>query len=156
MKEILVYLDSEINLSDEKSAIMSIRNIINYFDSLSIQYDLETLTNILTKSKKLTDLIKYISENNITIFDDCYPIDDFLLIYEINHNRKFALSWSENTKDEELNSTKLYLDQLPKRLTEEQEKILNYEFEVKIKDSSIINDVFNLLIFFQKMKKDYI
>ena len=124
MKEILVYLDSEINLSDEKSAIMSIRNIINYFDSLSIQYDLETLTNILTKSKKLTDLIKYISENNITIFDDCYPIDDFLLIYEINHNRKFALSWSENTKDEELNSTKLYLDQLPKRLTEEQEKIL--------------------------------
>ena len=58
MKEILVYLDSEINLSDEKSAIMSIRNIINYFDSLSIQYDLETLTNILTKSKKLTDLIK--------------------------------------------------------------------------------------------------
>ena len=124
MKEILVYLDSEINLSDEKSAIMSIRNIINYFDSLSIQYDLETLTNILTKSKKLTDLIKYISENNITIFDDCYPIDDFLLIYEINHNRKFALSWSENTKDEELNSTKLYLDQLPKRLTEEQEKTL--------------------------------
>ena len=125
MKEILVYLDSEINLSDEKSAIVSIRNIINYFDSLSIQYDLETLTNILTKSKKLTDLIKYILEDNITIFDDCYPIDDFLLIYEINHNRKFVLSWSENAKDEELDLTKLYLDQLPKRLTEEQEKLLS-------------------------------
>lgn len=124
MKEVLDYLDKEIDLSNDKSIIISARKVINYFDNLSSSYDLETLSNILSKSKKLNELIKSIIDNNVTIFNYSYPIDDLILIYDIKYNRNLQLSKPESNKNEDLNLIKLYLEQIPKRLTEEQEKII--------------------------------
>lgn len=122
MKEIVSYLENEIDLTNEKNLIISINKIISYFNDLDDNYDIETLTNILTKSNKLVSLMKYIVDNNIDMYDNTYPISDFILIYEIKY--KSINKDLECTSKEDLNLVRLYLEQLPKRLTDEQEKTL--------------------------------
>ena len=125
MKEIVSYLENEIDLTNENSLMISLHKIVSYFDNLGVNYDIETLTNILNQSKKLISLIKYIVENNIDIFDNTYPINDFVLIYEIKYNNSNkSLINLEDTNREDINLVKLYLEQLPKRLTADQEKLL--------------------------------
>lgn len=123
MKEIIDYFDKEIDLTNEKRIMTSTYNIINYFNNLDIDYDIETLSNILIKSNKLLSLIKYITKNNISLFDNEYPINDFILIYDVKYNTNNKYS-SEYDEKQDLSLVKLYLNSLPKRLNEEQEKLL--------------------------------
>ena len=57
MKEIVSYLENEIDLTNENSSMISLHKIVSYFDNLGVNYDIETLTNILNQSKKLISLI---------------------------------------------------------------------------------------------------
>ena len=59
MIEIVSYLENEIDLTNENSSMISLHKIVSYFDNLGVNYDIETLTNILNQSKKLISLIKY-------------------------------------------------------------------------------------------------
>lgn len=121
MDEILEYLENEINLSNKKKTIISTNKIIDYFNDLNCVYDFDYLSNILIKSNKLKLLIEYIIINKIDIFNDMYPISDFIIIYEIkNENNGYIVK----NDSEELDIINLYLSELPKKLTDKQEKML--------------------------------
>lgn len=122
MKEILLFLNDNIDMTNRYTINKSIGNIIDYFNKLDVIYDLEYLTNILKKSNKLNELIKYISTCDITLIN--YPIGDLLLIYDIVNTDDSYLKPYQTKKDKGIITIDSYISNLPKKLTEEQERLL--------------------------------
>lgn len=122
MKEILLFLNDNIDMTNKYTINKSIGNIIDYFNKLNVIYDLEYLTNILKKSNKLNELIKYISTCDITLIN--YPIGDLLLIYDIVNTDDSYLKPYQTKKDKGIITIDSYISNLPKKLTEEQERLL--------------------------------
>lgn len=122
MKEILLFLNDNIDMTNKYTINKSIGNIIDYFNKLDVIYDLEYLTNILKKSNKLNELIKYISTCDITLIN--YPIGDLLLIYDIVNTDDSYLKPYQTKKDKGIITIDSYISNLPKKLTEEQERLL--------------------------------
>lgn len=124
MEEILLFLKNNIDMTDKNSVNKSIDDVINYFNNLDVVYDIDFLTNVLEKSKKLNDLIKYLSNNDIASFKNDYPIGDLLLVYDIINTRDSYLKPYQTNKDKGLITIDSYISNLPKKLTEEQERLL--------------------------------
>lgn len=125
MEEILLFLKNNIDMTDKNSVNKSIDDVINYFNNLDVVYDIDFLTNVLEKSKKLNDLIKYLSNNDIASFKNDYPIGDLLLVYDIINTRDSYLKPYQTNKDKGLITIDSYIRNLPKNLTEEQERLLS-------------------------------
>lgn len=125
MKEILLFLENNIHMDDNNSINKSIDDIIDYFNCLDENYDFEFLMGILKKSNRLNELIRYISNNDITNFKSDYPIGDLLLAYSIINTRDSYLKPYQTDKDKEIITIGSYIRNLPKNLTEEQERLLS-------------------------------
>ena len=125
MKEILLFLENNIHMDDNNSINKSIDDIIDYFNCLDENYDFEFLMGILKKSNRLNELIRYISNNDITNFKSDYPIGDLLLTYSIINTRDSYLKPYQTDKDKEIITIGSYIRNLPKNLTEEQERLLS-------------------------------
>lgn len=125
MKEILLFLENNIHMDDNDSINKSIDDIIDYFNCLDENYDFEFLMGILKKSNKLNELIRYISNNDITTFKSDYPIGDLLLTYSIINTRDTYLKPYQTDKDNGIMTISSYISNLPKNLTEEQERLLS-------------------------------
>lgn len=125
MKEILLFLENNIHMDDNDSINKSIDDIIDYFNCLDENYDFEFLMGILKKSNKLNELIRYISNNDITTFKSDYPIGDLLLTYSIINTRDTYLKPYQTDKDNGIMTISSYIRNLPKNLTEEQERLLS-------------------------------
>lgn len=125
MEEILLFLKNNIDMTDKNSVNKSIDDVINYFNNLDVVYDIDFLTNVLEKSKKLNDLIKYLSNNDIASFKNDYPIGDLLLVYDIINTRDSYLKPYQTDKDNGIMTISSYIRNLPKNLTEEQERLLS-------------------------------
>lgn len=125
MKEILLFLENNIHMDDNNSINKSIDDIIDYFNCLDENYDFEFLMGILKKSNRLNELIRYISNNDITNFKSDYPIGDLLLAYSIINTRDSYLKPYQTDKDKETVTIGSYIRNLPKNLTEEQERLLS-------------------------------
>lgn len=125
MKEILLFLENNIHMDDNNSINKSIDDIIDYFNCLDENYDFEFLMGILKKSNRLNELIRYISNNDITNFKSDYPIDDLLLTYSIINTRDSYLKPYQTDKDKGIMTISSYIRNLPKNLTEEQERLLS-------------------------------
>lgn len=125
MKEILLFLENNIHMDDNNSINKSIDDIIDYFNCLDENYDFEFLMGILKKSNRLNELIRYISNNNITNFRSDYPIGDLLLTYSIINTRDSYLKPYQTDKDKGIITIDSYISNLPKNLTEEQERLLS-------------------------------
>lgn len=125
MKEILLFLENNIHMDDNNSINKSIDDIIDYFNCLDENYDFEFLMGILKKSNRLNELIRYISNNDITNFKSDYPIGDLLLAYSIINTRDSYLKPYQTDKDKEIMTISSYIRNLPKNLTEEQERLLS-------------------------------
>lgn len=125
MKEILLFLENNIHMDDNNSINKSIDDIINYFNCLDENYDFEFLMGILKKSNRLNELIRYISNNDITNFKSDYPIGDLLLTYSIINTRDSYLKPYQTDKDKGIMTISSYIRNLPKNLTEEQERLLS-------------------------------
>lgn len=125
MKEILLFLENNIHMDDNNSINKSIDDIIDYFNCLDKNYDFEFLMGILKKSNRLNELIRYISNNDITNFKSDYPIGDLLLTYSIINTRDSYLKPYQTDKDKGIMTISSYIRNLPKNLTEEQERLLS-------------------------------
>lgn len=125
MKEILLFLENNIHMDDNNSINKSIDDIIDYFNCLDKNYDFEFLMGILKKSNRLNELIRYISNNDITNFKSDYPIGDLLLTYSIINTRDSYLKPYQTDKDKGIITISSYISSLPKNLTEEQERLLS-------------------------------
>lgn len=125
MKEILLFLENNIHMDDNNSINKSIDDIIDYFNCLDKNYDFEFLMGILKKSNRLNELIRYISNNDITNFKSDYPIGDLLLTYSIINTRDSYLKPYQTDKDKGIITIGSYISSLPKNLTEEQERLLS-------------------------------
>ena len=125
MKEILLFLENNIHMDDNNSINKSIDDIIDYFNCLDENYDFEFLMGILKKSNRLNELIRYISNNDITNFKSDYPIGDLLLTYSIINTRDSYLKPYQTDKDKGIMTISSYIRNLPKNLTEEQERLLS-------------------------------
>lgn len=125
MKEILLFLENNIHTDDNNSINKSIDDIIDYFNCLDENYDFEFLMGILKKSNRLNELIRYISNNDITNFKSDYPIGDLLLTYSIINTRDSYLKPYQTDKDKGIMTISSYIRNLPKNLTEEQERLLS-------------------------------
>ena len=125
MKEILLFLENNTHMDDNNSINKSIDDIIDYFNCLDENYDFEFLMGILKKSNRLNELIRYISNNDITNFKSDYPIGDLLLAYSIINTRDSYLKPYQTDKDKEIITIGSYIRNLPKNLTEEQERLLS-------------------------------
>lgn len=125
MKEILLFLENNIHMDDNNSINKSIDDIIDYFNCLDENYDFEFLMGILEKSNRLNELIRYISNNDITNFRSDYPIGDLLLTYSIINTRDSYLKPYQTDKDKGIITIDSYISNLPKNLTEEQERLLS-------------------------------
>lgn len=125
MKEILLFLENNIHMDDNNSINKSIDDIIDYFNCLDENYDFEFLMGILEKSNRLNELIRYISNNDITNFKSDYPIGDLLLTYSIINTRDSYLKPYQTDKDKGIITIDSYISNLPKNLTEEQERLLS-------------------------------
>ncbi len=125
MKEILLFLENNIHMDDNDSINKSIDDIIDYFNCLDENYDFEFLMGILKKSNRLNELIRYISNNDITTFKSDYPIGDLLLTYSIINTRDTYLKPYQTDKDNGIMTISSYISNLPKNLTEEQERLLS-------------------------------
>lgn len=125
MKEILLFLENNIHMDDNNSINKSIDDIIDYFNCLDENYDFEFLMGILEKSNRLNELIRYISNNDITNFRSDYPIGDLLLTYSIINTRDSYLKSYQTDKDKGIITIDSYISNLPKNLTEEQERLLS-------------------------------
>ena len=125
MKEILLFLENNIHMDDNNSINKSIDDIIDYFNCLDENYDFEFLMGILKKSNRLNELIRYISNNDITNFKSDYPIGDLLLTYSIINTRDSYLKPYQTDKDKGIITIDSYISNLPKNLTEEQERLLS-------------------------------
>lgn len=125
MKEILLFLENNIHMDDNNSINKSIDDIIDYFNCLDKNYDFEFLMGILKKSNRLNELIRYISNNDITNFKSDYPIGDLLLTYSIINTRDSYLKPYQTDKDKGIITIGSYISNLPKNLTEEQERLLS-------------------------------
>lgn len=125
MKEILLFLENNIHMDDNNSINKSIDDIIDYFNCLDKNYDFEFLMGILKKSNRLNELIRYISNNDITNFKSDYPIGDLLLTYSIINTRDSYLKPYQTDKDKGIITIGSYIRNLPKNLTEEQERLLS-------------------------------
>lgn len=125
MKEILLFLENNIHMDDHNSINKSIDDIIDYFNCLDVNYDFEFLMGILEKSNRLNELIRYISNNDITNFRSDYPIGDLLLTYSIINTRDSYLKPYQTDKDKGIITIDSYISNLPKNLTEEQERLLS-------------------------------
>lgn len=125
MKEILLFLENNIHMDDNNSINKSIDDIIDYFNCLDENYDFEFLMGILKKSNRLNELIRYISNNDITNFKSDYPIGDLLPAYSIINTRDSYLKPYQTDKDKEIITIGSYIRNLPKNLTEEQERLLS-------------------------------
>lgn len=111
-----------INLSSNESSIISIKNIISYFNDKKIEYDFEYLTLLLKKSNKLNSLV-YFACNNETIYNKISPIDDLILIYEIENGIENNII-NSNISDNDIETLTLYLNELPPTLSQSQEEVL--------------------------------
>ena len=78
-------------MDDNNSINKSIDDIIDYFNCLDENYDFEFLMGILKKSNRLNELIRYISNNDIT---------NFKTIYIREYGEKFQIT--VNYSDEEM------------------------------------------------------
>lgn len=125
MKEILLFLENNIHMDDNNSINKSIDDIIDYFNCLDENYDFVFLMGILKKSNRLNELIRYISNNDITNFKSDYPIGDLLLTYSIINTRDSYLKPYQTDKDKGIITIDSYISNLPKNLTEEQERLLS-------------------------------
>ena len=125
MKEILLFLENNIHMDDNNSINKSIDDIIDYFNCLDENYDFEFLMGILEKSNRLNELIRYISNNDITNFKSDYPIGDLLLTYSIINTLDSYLKPYQTDKDKGIITIDSYISNLPKNLTEEQERLLS-------------------------------
>lgn len=125
MKEILLFLENNIHMDDNNSINKSIDDIIDYFNCLDENYDFEFLMGILKKSNSLNELIRYISNNDITNFKSDYPISDLLLTYSIINTCDSYLKPCQTDKDKGIITIDSYISNLPKNLTEEQERLLS-------------------------------
>lgn len=124
MEKVINYIEESFNISNNVIKLISFKDFINYLNENNITLSIEDAILLLSSSNKLCKVVKYVKDSNMSYTDD-NGLDNIFLAYDLlNESSIKEIKQVYNKKSRDLNLTDLYMNEMPKLLSDDETKEL--------------------------------